>query len=96
MSSLSTFSTILRQLVLGSPLLRLPSGVQRIAILAMLLLPSRSTCPIHLHLLLATKVTDILVVGLLQKLVIGYFLGPEDSQNLPEASLSIRLFFLAG
>ena len=50
LSSLSPFSTILRQVVSGRYLLRLPSGVQRIAILAMLLLPFRSTCPINLHL----------------------------------------------
>ena len=32
------------------------------------------------------KCTNILLFGLLQKLIIGYFLGPEDSQNLPKAS----------
>ena len=49
LSSLGSFSTVLRQVVFERPLLLLPSGVQRIAILAMLLLPFRSTCPIHLH-----------------------------------------------
>ena len=56
LSSLGSFSTVLRQVVFGRPLLRLPSGVQRIVILAMLLLPFRSTCLIHLHLLLVTRV----------------------------------------
>ena len=32
------------------------------------------------------KGTNILPFGLLQKLIIRYFPGPEDSQNLPEAS----------
>ena len=56
LSSLSPFCTVLRQVVFGSPMLRLPWGVQRSAILAMLLLPFCSTCPIHLHLLLVTRV----------------------------------------
>ena len=56
LSSLSLFSTVLRQVVFGRPLLRLPSGVQCIAILAMLLLAFRITWPIHLHLLLLTSV----------------------------------------
>ena len=32
------------------------------------------------------KGKNILLFGLLQKLIIGYFPGPEDSQNLPEDS----------
>ena len=32
------------------------------------------------------KGANIFLLGLVQKLIIGYFPGPEDSQNLPEAS----------
>ena len=48
------------KLFLGRPLLRLPSDVQGTAILAMLLLAPRITCPIHRHLLLVTSVRHTL------------------------------------
>ena len=44
-------STVRRQVFLGLPLLRLPSGVQCRAIRTMLSGSLLSTCPIHFHLL---------------------------------------------
>ena len=50
-SDFISFSTVLRQVVLGRPLFLFPSGVQWRAVLVMLPCSLRMTCPIHLHLL---------------------------------------------
>ena len=55
-SSLSSLYTVLLQVSFGLPLLRFPSGVQVNAVLTCLFLSIRSTCPIHLHLLLLMMV----------------------------------------
>ena len=45
-----SFSMVLRQVSLGRPLFRFPSGVQRRAILGSASVGIRHTCPSHLHL----------------------------------------------
>ena len=53
----SSFSTVRRQVSLGRPLFRLPSGVQCRAVFVMSSCSFRMMCPIHLHRLLVMMVS---------------------------------------
>ena len=85
-----SFSTVLRQVVLGLPLLLFPSGVHDRAMLVWLFLFRRRICPIIFHLLFLTSSLSNLVSAFSS----GNLILPVYFENPPEAFVVKHIYSL--